>query len=184
MSNPDVVKQAEDAAEAAAEATNDESTTESTEESQEGAEEAQERDDEPVEERLKRTEDELAKVRREAADRRVANRELNEKLAEAKTEDDIKAAVSEYEDKVASLERAILIRDVADEVGLPKALRDRLKGETKEELEADAKALASLIPQGRSFDEEEAGGGLDPADSAADDDDDIRRAVERARRGR
>ena len=154
----------------------------SQEEEQQEVEEER-NDDEPIEDRLKRTEDELTRVREEAAAKRVANRELKEQLKNAKTEDDIKAAVAEYEDKVATLERQILVRDVADAVGLPAALRDRLKGETKEELEADAKALAALVPKGRTFDEDDIRGGLDPSDDV-DDSEDISKAVARARRGR
>ena len=145
--------------------------------------EDKEREDESVEDRLKRTEDELTKVREEAASRRVANRELKEQLKNAKSEEDIQAAVADYEDKVSALERQILVRDVADEVGLPPALRDRLKGDTKEELLEDAKALAALVPQGRSFDEDELRGGMDPSDDA-DDSDDIAKVVARARRSR
>lgn len=153
--------------------------------SQEEQKQDEEHEDEPVEDRLKRTEDELAKVREEAASRRIANRELKQQLANAKTDEDVQAAVSEYEEKVATLERQILVRDVADEFNLPPALRDRLKGETEEELKADAKVLAELVPQQRrDFDEDEAGGGMDPSDRVDDFDEDVRKMVERARRGR
>lgn len=157
---------------------------------QEGSQEEQERgdeehEDESVEDRLKRTEDELTKVREEAASRRIANRELKQQLANAKTDEDVQAAVAEYEEKVANLERQILVRDVASEFNLPPALRDRLRGETEEELKADAKILAELAPQQRrDFNEDDAGGGMDPSDAVDDFDEDVRKMVERARKGR
>jgi hypothetical protein len=44
-------------------------------------------------------------------------------------------------------ETAILRRDVASKVGLPAILADRLKGETPEEIEADATALLETLPK-------------------------------------
>lgn len=41
-------------------------------------------------------------------------------------------------------ERAIMVRDVAHKFNLPDELRDRLRGDTAEELESDAKGLAKF----------------------------------------
>jgi hypothetical protein len=62
-----------------------------------------------------------------------------------------------YEQEKAAREQAIaemkalqlrsLRRDVAIDVGLPNALTDRLIGETREEIEADAKQLMKTLPK-------------------------------------
>jgi cytochrome c556 len=59
---------------------------------------------------------------------------LNKQLADAQAE--LKAA------RIATLQR-----DAATKHNLPAELASRLKGETPEELEADAKALAELLPK-------------------------------------
>ena len=56
---------------------------------------------------------------------------------------------AELEAKLKDYERRELVRSVADKVGLPPALAARLRGETPEELEADAKALLELIPKNK-----------------------------------
>ena len=52
----------------------------------------------------------------------------------------------EAEKKAKAAELSILRRDVAAKVGLPAALVDRLKGDTEEEIEADAKILLASLP--------------------------------------
>jgi hypothetical protein len=56
-----------------------------------------------------------------------------------------KAAKAEAE--LQSTKLAIVRRDVAAKVGLPAVLADRLKGETVEEIEADATALLETLPK-------------------------------------
>ena len=56
----------------------------------------------------------------------------------------------ELEEKVRQLEISKLQRDIAAKVGLPSVLADRLKGETPEELEADAKLLLEAQPKPKS----------------------------------
>lgn len=63
----------------------------------------------------------------------AANKTAEEKAAEAR-------ATAERERDDARL--ALLRRDVAEDAGLPRTWADRLRGTTKEELEADAKQLA------------------------------------------
>lgn len=53
----------------------------------------------------------------------------------------------ELEVKVRQLEISRLQHDIAAKVGLPAILADRLKGETPEELEADAKLLLEAQPK-------------------------------------
>lgn len=50
------------------------------------------------------------------------------------------------ESRAAAAELALLRRDVADEAKLPVEFAARLQGSTREELLADAKALAKLVP--------------------------------------
>lgn len=159
---------------------------EAVDEQAEKAHEEQEETFEQVRERLTHTEKALAEVREEAAARRIKNKELSEALEGAKTEEDIQAAVAEWRTQVETLERDILVRDVADEFGLPPALRDRLRGADRDELVKDAKALQELLSASsgreRVVNEEGGVGGLDPMEGH--DDTDISAVVKRAIRGR
>lgn len=53
----------------------------------------------------------------------------------------------EAEARAAALERKQLAREIADEVGLPVALADRLQGSTADEMKADAQALLESLPK-------------------------------------
>lgn len=86
-------------------------------------------------------EKELGRVRAEAASRRTRVRELEDSLKEAKTPDEVNAAISEFQEKLAAAEQQITMRDVADAHDIPKDLRSFLTGKTEEELVAQAKAL-------------------------------------------
>lgn len=96
---------------------------------------------------------ELAKVRKEAAARRVENRELKatqeelQKYKDAeKTElERLTERANKAEESLAILSQASLKRDVALAAGLEPELADYLKGSTKEELESSAEILASKI---------------------------------------
>lgn len=109
---------------------------------------------------------ELARVRQEAASRRTELRDVQAKLASAKTPEEFAAVQGE----VATLSRQILVRDVADDAGLPKDLREVLKGDTEEELKAHAAILKKYIPQQDAPPPPSLGGGLDPSDSDDDED--------------
>ncbi len=94
---------------------------------------------------LKKANAEAAAYRKKAdafekaeADRKAAEMTEAEKLA---------AKLKEYEGKLSQYERAALIRKIADEVGLPASLADRLQGGTEDELKADALKLLELVPQ-------------------------------------
>ena len=146
--------------------------------------ESQENSLEALLERAERAENELKKVRDEAAARRVENKELSQKLSGAKSPEEFEAAVNEYQTKIAEFERRELIRDVADAHKVPAALRDRLRGESREELEADAKALLEAFPQGdtrsgRTSDRPPSGG-VNPSNDDPDDEAVISAAVKRA----
>lgn len=107
-----------------------------------------------------------------------ANKTAEQKSAEAR-------ATAERERDEARLE--LLKRDAAEDAGLPKAWASRLRGSTKEELEADAKELAKdLAPKtppatGRPVPELRSGalpaGDSRPTNPSADMDAKLRAAV-------
>ena len=57
------------------------------------------------------------------------------------------AKAARFEKELNDTKLAIVRRDVAAKIGLPSALADRLKGETAEEIEADATALLETLPK-------------------------------------
>jgi len=82
---------------------------------------------------------ELEPLAKKAQEADEAAKTEAQKAAEAR-------AAAEKERDEARL--ALLKRDIAEEAGLPKSWADRLRGSTKDELEADAKELAeNLSPQ-------------------------------------
>lgn len=115
---------------------------------------------------------ELERVRREAAAARVQNRELKEKLEQAKTPEEYQAAVADYEAKLAAAELTLARERVAAKYELPDWLAARLQGETPEDLETDAAALAEQFGAVKKKQDEEEeidpdalNGGLDPSKS-------------------
>jgi len=99
-----------------------------------------------------RLEKELHSRNKEEAGRRKKLEELEkaelERLQASKTElEKAQERATRAEADKKSLELSLLRRDVAQKVGLPAALVDRLKGETLEELEADANALMESLPK-------------------------------------
>lgn len=73
--------------------------------------------------------------------------EEERKQAEMSELEKANARAAKAEADLKAKEIAILRRDVADKVGLPAVLADRLKGETPEEIEADANALLETLPK-------------------------------------
>jgi DNA repair exonuclease SbcCD ATPase subunit len=73
--------------------------------------------------------------------------ERKQKEAEMTETDKLKAELAEREAKLKSLELAQLQRQAADKFNLPAEFANRLKGETLEELETDAEAIAKLLPK-------------------------------------
>lgn len=51
------------------------------------------------------------------------------------------------ERKAKAAELAVMRRDIAEKTKLPKGLADRIKGETPEEMEADALAILAELPE-------------------------------------
>jgi len=88
--------------------------------------------------------DDLESTRREAASRRVALREAEEKLKEAKTPEDIASAVAEATKKSAKLEADLARERAARKHKLDDALVEFLTGTDEEQIEAQAAKLAAL----------------------------------------
>jgi hypothetical protein len=84
---------------------------------------------------------ELEDARKEAADKRVAARELSEKLAEAKTPEDVQKLTAAYDEKIAELETKLVRERVARDTKLPDELLEFLTGKTEEEMKAQAAKL-------------------------------------------
>ncbi|MGW1836962.1 hypothetical protein [Streptomyces sp. NPDC002067] len=104
---------------------------------------------------------ELTKVRGEAASYRTRLRDAEERLSEAKSPEEFEAALAEVKTKNAELERTVLVGSVARRFELPDEFASRLRGDTAEELEADAKTLRSLLAPAAPA---ALAGGLNPSD--------------------
>lgn len=121
---------------------------------------------------------ELAKTRAEAASYRTRLRSAETRLSEAQSPEEVEAAIAEVKAKNAELERSVLVASVARRFDVPDELASRLRGESAEELEADAKALRALLAPPAP---ESLGGGLNPADED-DGEMDPRKLARRSRR--
>ena len=72
------------------------------------------------------------------------------KEAELSEMDKLRNQLAETEARAKLYERQQAQRTAAEKIGLPAAFADRLKGETPEELEADAKSILELMPKTKS----------------------------------
>jgi hypothetical protein len=100
---------------------------------------------------IARLEKELKERNKEEAGRRKKLEELEK--AEAERADAQKTELQKAQDRAAkaeneakSIKLSLLRREVAAKIGLPEVFIDRLKGETPEELTADAQALMDGLP--------------------------------------
>lgn len=105
-----------------------------------------------AEDRIKDMEAALKKANSEAAKyRKAAEAAEQEKKvkdeAELSETEKLRKKAAELEAELKSTQIAMLQRDAATKHNLPPELASRLKGETLEELEADAKTLAELLPK-------------------------------------
>lgn len=99
-----------------------------------------------VKERLQREQgkaEQLAQKAREEAEAKALAEQGKYKELFEKQQADLQAAAA----RVKALELNTLRQDVAAKVGLPAAFVDRLRGETAEEIEADAKSILAAIPK-------------------------------------
>lgn len=101
---------------------------------------------------LERTKIALKAANKEAAERRKRLEELEtaetkRKDSEMSELDKLKKALAEKDAILTTMQRATAQRQVAEKVGLPAVFAERLKGETPEEMEADAKSILAALPK-------------------------------------
>lgn len=89
---------------------------------------------------------ELEDTRKEAAEKRILAKELQEKLGSAKTPEEVKQLTAAYDTKTSDLEVALARERVARKSGLSDDLVEFLTGKSEEELAAQAEKLAGLKP--------------------------------------
>jgi hypothetical protein len=110
---------------------------------------------------------ELEDTRKEAAEKRVLNKDLQDKLAQAKSPEEVQQATAAYETKARDLEIALTREKVARKTGLSDDLVEFLTAKSEEELVAQAEKLAGLKPAANSdpvvVTVQEPRGGLDPS---------------------
>jgi hypothetical protein len=94
---------------------------------------------------LRKYEKEAAKLQKEIES--FKQKEDERKKAELSEIDRLKLEKQEAEQKLAYFAREKLQREIADKLKLPFGLADRIKGETPEEMEADAKQLFDSLPK-------------------------------------
>jgi len=116
----------------------------------------------------------LTKANQEAARYRTRLREVEKALAERKTPEEVEEIRLSLIAERETAERSLLIENVALKHSLPSELAELLKGETREELEAHAIALAKFAPKEESNDVPpgDLNGGLNPGSGGGDDDGD------------
>ena len=94
---------------------------------------------------LRKYEKEAAKLQKKLAD--YEQQEDERKKAELSEIDRLKLEKQDAEQELAHLKLDKLRREIAEKVKLPFALADRIKGETSEEMEADARLLFENLPK-------------------------------------
>jgi hypothetical protein len=112
----------------------------------------------------------LAATRKSEAKYRTRLREAEEKLQNAKTPEEVEAAIAEIKTANATDAHALTVENVALKHKLPddlsKVLADAAQGKTREELEAHATILAKYAPVEEG--DPELSGGLDPSGNPKD----------------
>lgn len=113
---------------------------------------SQEQFDSAIKERLARQERKFSEATAElqkALDSATSERDaLSAKLEEASAKySGVDEQLAQLQAKVKDYEADSVKTRIAREVGLPYEMRDRLRGETEDELLADAQALAAMLPK-------------------------------------
>lgn len=89
-----------------------------------------------------------AELQKELESLRATNTELSGKISDYdKKYENVDAVISDLQGKVKSYETDSVKTRVSREYGIPWELRDRLRGETEEEIRNDARALSELLPK-------------------------------------
>jgi hypothetical protein len=94
------------------------------------------------------TKEAVNSANREAASRRVALREAEDKLKDAKSPEEVQAAIAEYQKKGTELESTLARERAARKHKLSDDVLEFLTGTTEEQIEAQAAKLAALKPAG------------------------------------
>jgi hypothetical protein len=89
---------------------------------------------------------ELEDTRKEAAEKRILAKDLQEKLGSAKTPEEVQQLTAAYDTKTSDLEVALARERVARKTGLSDDLVEFLTAKSEEELIAQAAKLAGLKP--------------------------------------
>ena len=109
---------------------------------------------------------ELEDTRKEAAEKRVLAKELQDKLGSAKTPEEVQQITAAYDTKTSELEIALARERVARKTGLSDDLVEFLTAKSEDELTAQAAKLAGLKPAGADpvvVTVQEPRGGLNPS---------------------
>jgi hypothetical protein len=109
---------------------------------------------------------ELEDTRKEAAEKRVLAKDLQNKLADAKTPEEVQQITAAYDTKTAELEAQLARERVARQTGLGDDMLEFLTAKTEEELQKQAEKLAALKPQPEApvvVTVQEPRGGLNPS---------------------
>lgn len=122
-----------------------------------GADADEDKDDEGLDPKVKAK---MSKLRGEAAGWRTQVRDLQRQLAEAVKPEDLEAVKAQAAEQIKAYERDLVLAKHP----LPEELAALLKGDTREELEAHAKALSKFVTPEPSDDDGDLDGGLDPSD--------------------
>lgn len=104
----------------------------------------------------------LEKTRRENASWRTKFRDLEKRLEDSKTSEEVTKIVDEMKAEAAARDRALVVENVALKFNLPDDLAAVLNGESREDLEAHARVLQKYA---HTESEDEGNGGLDPSES-------------------
>lgn len=89
-----------------------------------------------------------AELQKELDSLKTTNTELSGKLSDyEKKYANVDAVISDLQGKVKSYETDSVKTRVAREYGIPWELRDRLRGDTEEEIRNDARALSEILPK-------------------------------------
>jgi len=97
---------------------------------------------------IRKQRDELKQAKKAAAElERYKKLEEERKQAEMSETDRLKAELERAQSELKAKTVRTMQIEVAAKLGLPAALSDRLKGETLEEMEEDAKAILEVLPK-------------------------------------
>ena len=106
---------------------------------------------------------EIERLRSEAAGYRTQKNELAKQLEGAKSQEDIDAAIADWQQKTAKLERENLV--LQHGAALPEALRKYVQGDTEDEIKASVAELAATVAPAKTQ-PSRVGGGLTPGAEA------------------